>query len=327
MKALDLFAGPGGWDEGVRALGLEPLGVEWDDDACATRRAAGHPTLQADVAELDPREFGDTELLLASPPCQAFSVAGKKAGHPDRELIVRVMELLEAGVDLRAALGSRAHDARAMLVVEPLRFALAIRPRLVAFEQVPSVLPLWEHTAELLRVRGYSTWTGILNAASYGVPQLRQRAILMASLDGPVSPPAPTTPIPDSYVTMAEVTGWDESDLVGFPRRADTPSNLAGNNVVELDGVLYRGRDLRLASLPAFNLTGKARSWNRYKGGRLLARVTLEEASVLQTFPADYPWQGSRTSAFLQVGNAIPPLMARAIVGALVGASLPEESA
>lgn len=53
---IDLFAGPGGWDVGARDLGIDPLGVEYDDNACATRNAAGLRTLQGDVSALDPND-------------------------------------------------------------------------------------------------------------------------------------------------------------------------------------------------------------------------------------------------------------------------------
>lgn len=86
MNAVDLFAGPGGWDIGARRLGIEPLGIELDAAACNVRThiAAGHPTLQADVAALDPLDF-PCELLIASPPCTAFSMAGKGAGRDAME--------------------------------------------------------------------------------------------------------------------------------------------------------------------------------------------------------------------------------------------------
>jgi predicted RNA methylase len=69
----DLFAGPGGWDEGLRLAGrTDVVGYEVDADACATARAAGHERVRADVYGLDPRRFaGETSGLIASPPCQA----------------------------------------------------------------------------------------------------------------------------------------------------------------------------------------------------------------------------------------------------------------
>lgn len=62
----------------------------------------------------------------------------------------------------------------------------------MAWEQVPPVLELWSHCAQLLSGLGYHCWTGILSAERFGVPQTRKRAILMASLDSPVHPPRPT---------------------------------------------------------------------------------------------------------------------------------------
>jgi DNA (cytosine-5)-methyltransferase 1 len=73
-----------------------------------------------------------------------------------------------------------------------MRYAAELRPRWIALEQVPPVLPIWQYMADRLRGLGYRPWTGILSAEEYGVPQTRKRAILVASLDGRVGPPAPT---------------------------------------------------------------------------------------------------------------------------------------
>lgn len=205
MRALDLFAGPGGWDEGIRELGIRPLGIEWDEAACETRRAAGHETLQADIAALDPAEFAPCELLIASPPCQAFSAAGKGDGHKDVPLILHVARELGAGRDVRAEVVPQLADERSLLVVEPLRWALALRPRFVALEQVPPVLPLWRVFADAFRDLGYHVWTGVLSAEQYGVPQTRKRAILMASLAGPVEPPRATHQAYEPGVPAQEV--------------------------------------------------------------------------------------------------------------------------
>jgi site-specific DNA-cytosine methylase len=65
-RDVELFAGAGGFSEGAAMLGLWPLGIEWDDAACATRRARGHETLQADVSALDPCEFAPVRLMIAA---------------------------------------------------------------------------------------------------------------------------------------------------------------------------------------------------------------------------------------------------------------------
>jgi DNA (cytosine-5)-methyltransferase 1 len=79
---LSPFAGPGGWAEALTELGLHDVGIELDSAACATRRAAGHSTIQADVAafpvgQLAGKVWGQTH----SPPCTTFSAAGDGAGN------------------------------------------------------------------------------------------------------------------------------------------------------------------------------------------------------------------------------------------------------
>lgn len=296
---LGLFDGPGGWDAGL-ALYLERedmIGVEWDGAACETRDAAGLKTIQGDVSALDPLDFADDDVegVIASPPCQLFSTAGSKYGRGALELLADAIRRLfaagedpavviaearaEATVVIRAAMVEAAETAldlqraderapelaaNACLVLEPVRFVIALGPRWVALEQVPAVLPLWEVIAEGLRARGYRVWTGKLNAADYGVPQTRIRAILMASLDGPVAAPERThaeRPEPSLFgpelrpwVTMAEALGW--TGRVGFPRLDDRGTSDDG----------YRDRDWTEAEEPAATVTEKARSWRREPG-------------------------------------------------------------
>jgi DNA (cytosine-5)-methyltransferase 1 len=270
---LDLFAGAGGWEEALRMLGLSALGIETEPWACETARAAGHERLQADVAELDPLSFGPVWGLVGSPPCQAYSAAGKGLGRADKPLVIACAHELAAGEDSRRAWREGCRDPRSLLTVEPLRYILALRPRWVALEQVPAVLELWSLFAELLGAHGYQAAAGVLSAERYGVPQTRKRAFLIASLDGPVELPAPThrsynprrREIPQDelelqpWVSMAEALGWTPCEEVGFPRRNDIPSN----HPSKTDTGTYRKRDRRPARNPAPTLTARTRSWTR----------------------------------------------------------------
>jgi DNA (cytosine-5)-methyltransferase 1 len=345
----------------------------------------------------------------------------------------------------------------ASLVAEPARFIAACDPEWVALEQVPDVLPLWQVYAAELRNRGYSVWVGKLNAADYGVPQTRERAILIASRVRRVARPEPTHYDPRKgmqlwgtpWVSMSDALGWGATERpvptvtaggtktggaepfghrdrdalaaerdagqwvvrTSFGQPSDTDRN--GNHEMDPSGrpshavttkarswVLHTGRDQRPdgsrqtadpqtapAPAPAPALTAKSGgqwtlrmgtkskatlprsasapaptilfghdsggvTWvherpattvqgdplagrpghkNRDKGEAQFeqdsVRITVEEAAALQSFPADYPWQGTKTKRFEQCGNAIPPDLARHILAEASGVKVAEAAA
>lgn len=400
---VDLFAGPGGWDEGAAMLGLRTVGFELDAAACATGKVAGHERVRCDVATWPLEHMRDVEGLIASPPCQDFSVAGKGAGRTGE---------------------------RGQLIDVVPRWVKTLRPEWVACEQVPPCEGIWREHAALYRELGYSTWVGVLNAADFGVPQTRRRAFLLASRVRPVAPPEPTharNPEPSLFgnqlapwVTMAEALGWGTGEVVttrgdrkpsgGNEFGADRPSWALTEKA--RSWVVNTGRDWKLggdrcdaqtfdASVePARTIDGKGRwhledrgrngasrpldmpaqtiiashdngdlrwverrndqsgpcpnprwpEWrpattvagrdlvpdpgsnaNRFNGASKSRndgyRIELAEAAVLQSFPRDYPWQGSRTKQFEQVGNAVPPRLAAHVLSAVTGRAHIEASA
>ena len=450
VKALDLFAGTG-WGVACQRLGIKESGVEIMPEAVETRTANGMETIYRDVwdgltltAEQHREQYGPYGLLIASPPCQTFSMAGNGKGRDALNEVIEAIDLhAYKDADALKAFGEK-HDPRTALVLTPLAYVWRDRPRLVAMEQVPTVLPVWEACAEVMREWGYEVKVKILNAEQYGVPQTRKRAILVARRGGPVHLPKAThsryySRTPDKldpgvrkWVSMAEALGWphvattdvvfrngNQAHAAKRDLRSPAPTIMFGarSNKVEWMGAedakdpaangrrvtigeasalqSYPGmlrsnygsggdaskRGERSADQPAPTLTSKAdrNKWDgernvtvdeaaalqtypawvdnrpaptivgtrrseggmligrqlddnsrRDKGGRQTSvgltpgmlpgvRVSGEQAATLQSYEPPFVWCGTKTKQFLQIGNAVPPLLAEHILAALLG--------
>jgi DNA (cytosine-5)-methyltransferase 1 len=295
-KILDLFAGAGGWEEALRMLGLSALGIETEPWACETARAAGHERLQADVAELDPLQFKGVWGLVGSPPCQAYSTAGKGLGRLDKPLLIACAHELAAGEDSRKAWREGCRDQRSLLTVEPLRYALALRPRWIALEQVPAVLELWSLFAGLLGACGYHATAGVLSAERYGVPQTRKRAFLIASLDGPVRLPEPTH---RSYNPRKPGVPDDERDLLPWVSMAEALGWIGGG-IVQTNNQTHGGRRprglIRPVRAPARTLDTSSGSW------------TIDADTAASTACGRLAWRnGNQSNAAIRgVGDPAP---------------------
>lgn len=375
ITALDLYAGTG-WGVACQWLGIREKGVELMPEAVATREANGMETAYHDVWEgvMLSRwdhiaQYGGYELLIASPPCQTFSVAGNGAGRRALDEVIEAVTT-EAWKDPEKLLefGQR-HDMRTALVLAPLAYIWRDAPRYVALEQVPTVLPVWEAYAEVMRSLGYSVKTAVLQAEQYGVPQTRRRAILVARLDGEVSLPVPTHSryyprTPDRldegvlpWVSMAQALGWGRTGVsfvqnnrmahqavrtLDQPAPTVTAGHDSGNRGFIEDGSFTIATPADVAAIqsyprgltdrPSPTITGGgtetggaepiAKYHERYTSAPGWAgptdRLSPEEAAALQTYERPFVWCGSRTKQFLQIGNAVPPLLAHAILRALL---------
>lgn len=396
--AVDLFAGPGGWDEGLRLLGVtRVLGFEKDETACATAGAAGHARRLGDLTMLSPLEYGPARGLVGSPPCPSFSTAGKGLGKLDMARIMAHIERIRRAGRWLHYSREGWHDDRSPLVLEPLRYALTLWPEWIALEQVPPVLPIWQAIATVLREHGYHVECGNLTAEQFGVAQTRKRAILAARRCSGFGCDhlAPLLPAPThrryrkgacrsegdlslrEWVSMADALALDR-DGDGWAMRSSAMANAAVRRLDEPAATIRAGHDraerlwvrfgnqpnsaVRAADEPAATIrfgermnacdwiVGQARNAGpgaqraprdlgspsytiRASGSGShpsgvewaighqaeAVRVSVQEAAVLQSFTAGYPWRGSPTKQYLQVGNAIPPLLAAAVAGQLLG--------
>jgi DNA (cytosine-5)-methyltransferase 1 len=375
---LDLFAGPGGWDEGLRSIGItDVVGLEWDAAACATRAAAGHLTIRCDVTEYPTDPFqGKVRGLIASPPCQAWSMAGKGAGRGEVDRVHAAVELCRAGWS-DEPLSWEWADKRTPLILQPLRWAWALRPAWIACEQVPPALDVWKHMADVFRSWGYAADARVLCAADYGVPQTRDRAFIIATT-GALRWPEPThaeKPEPSLFgaarkpwVTMAEALGWGIKDepcgVVRGNSGTGGPDPLHGGSGSKEKYARARreGRWLNPGSTPTqpnrrlyaldepaptvgFGHDANNWEWVHERPATTLVgsfsphmvappghrefkdvsrqdapggvRITVDEAAVLQGFARRYPWQGTKSKRYEQVGNVVCPPVAAAIIGAL----------
>jgi DNA (cytosine-5)-methyltransferase 1 len=297
-RAVDLFAGAGGWDIAAKRLGIETFGVEIDADAYATQVAAGHVVFLGDVrAASDAMRTDFVQImdgLIASPPCQTFSAAGKGAGRKNLDLVLGWAYALAEGVELDY---SQFEDERTGLVLEPLRWILDAYEReqmyeWIALEQVPAVLPVWKAYSDILLTLGYSTDVGLLHAEQYGVPQTRKRAILVAHRSKPAKLPTPTysryhsrtpdkvDPGTEKWISMAEWLGWGMTHrpypVIASSRTTGGPDKekVGGS---EARAAIYRERDAGRWVVDTGNFTAVARDED---GGRSKAGSVPYERDV-----------------------------------------------
>ncbi|MFG2667689.1 hypothetical protein ACGFY6_26020 [Streptomyces sp. NPDC048387] len=337
-RVVGVFAGPGGWDEGIAALGAQydAVGLDLSGDACATAERAGHRRIVIDITLLDPEHpaLRWTVGVILSPPCPAWSTAGKRAGLTAKSLHVLTAMLRAAGkasghggraersgaswAEVRA-MAAAMPDPEAGLVAEVLIWALGLQLhgealRWVAMEQSAN-LPedVREAVSFELALAGWSQQQWVeLDAADYGVATHRRRVFHMAVRSGRI--PGSVRPnMPFAEQTLAAALGWAPGERV----------NTRGVRGVDANG-RPKGGNTFSADKAGWCLTGKARTWYRESDGY---RLTEAEAGQLVGFRATYPWRASeptarkdsRTSAFQRIGDVVCPPVGAVVLGALTG--------
>lgn len=322
--AIDLFSGAGGLGSGFRAEGFHiALAVERDRNAAQTYRAnnPGVPVLEADVATLDGKRLKEhyvgskpVEAVLAGPPCQGYSWAGNRLPR----------------------------DSKNRLFQQVVRLAEELQAHLIVMENVPGlrrVNGVGFSEAILRRLRRCYDAEGYeLVACEFGVPQERRRIFFLGRLKG--RGPAPVPPAPthrpygtsDTSGTWLPLTPSLESQLAGdleFGLGEDAEWRVLPSGVELLNASTMMHSPAVVAKIAAIEPGGGPISYRRLErdvartlvaGHRALPvhpwldrSISVREAARIQGFPDSYVFCGPRAEQPLQVANAVPPPLARAV--------------
>jgi len=342
VNIIDLFCGAGGFSFGFELAGLKvKYGIDiWKPALKTFKENHKHSeVLMEDIFEFKGKRlnkiFNKIDIIMGGPPCQAFSTAGKRA----------------------------LDDKRALLVKEYARIIKEVKPQIFVFENVkgfPSFAKgiLLKEILDIFDTLGYELTFGILNAKDYGVPQNRERFIILGSLGKKIEFPKPlgfrqtfrdaTSDLPEIHAgeKAEKYLTEPQNDLQRYYRRK-SPKILTEHNaknhsdkILEMMKFIPEGKSAHetevfmnmpkeLRPTSGFKNTYKRIKWDEPSPTitrnfcvpsssncihpQYSRALTLREAARIQSFTDDFVFYGNDTDKRIQVGNAVPPLIGKAI--------------
>lgn len=334
MKCVSLYTGCGGLDLGFHDAGfttiwandIDPFALETYSNELL-RRGFLMPEIHCgDVSKAKLPEPDSADVVIGGPPCQGFSVAGRMDPH----------------------------DPRSRQVWEFFRVVEYLRPRAFVMENVKALASnvRWAGTMQALVAKGeklgYQTRLMILNAADYGVAQLRERMFLVGIKDGMMPTPVGSKVRKTVRDALRALPAYGETGNHSVCKAIVTAAKTPVLRKSPFAGMLFNGQgrpmdlDAPSLTLPASmggnrtpiidqqSLADNAEPWvtgyhaHLMSGGKVTAKVpkclrrlTVEEAACLQDFPIGMSFAGSQCTKFRQIGNSVPPAL-----GEVVGRTL-----
>jgi DNA (cytosine-5)-methyltransferase 1 len=346
---IDLFCGAGGLSKGFLDAGYKILvGVDFDDAALKTfvnnhgqARAVkldlnNHDNIEILVDIVN--EIGESiDVLVGGPPCQGFSLAGKREEEDERNSLYLAM----------------------------VKTASILKPKVVVLENVPGMLTLYDGKAKQRILQdfeelGYKMNVKVMYAAEYGVPQIRKRAFFVGLLNcnDKFEYPEPLL-FDEKFVSCEDAISDlpslenDENYLLDVIREYNTQPNSEYQEIMRKnsshvfnhyptkhtrktidhialipDGGKYTDLPPDLignfkyreslhrynSKKPSLTIDTGHRTHFHYKYNRI---PTIRENARLQSFPDDFIFFGSKQQQYKQVGNAVPPLLGKVLANKL----------
>lgn len=308
---VDLFCGAGGMTLGLAKAGFNPVAsVEINPIASATH-IKNFPQchhFNGEIQEFKPGEWQgaiaseEIHLVAGGPPCQGFSVAGKRDPNDPRNHLFR----------------------------EFIRVVSEIRPWYIVMENVPGILTMKkgvvkDEICQAFVDIGYNNVSiAILESAAYGVPQIRPRAIFIANRFGMQNPYPKPQLLPHQYKSIESAI----SDLPEYTPIPEINHQWTRHSAAYMERIakVPPGGSLYETYVDAFkrqypgkpSMTVKENHGGTHIHPHLNRVISAREMARLQSFPDSFIFEGSMKKAMWQIGNAVPPRLAECIGYALI---------
>ena len=302
MRVVSLFSGAGGLDLGLVQAEHQ---IVWANDIFADavdtyRHNIGKHIDTRDIRNICSSEIPSCDLIAGGFPCQGFSVANW---------------------------GRTVADPRNQIYKEFVRVVKDKKPKYFLGENVKGLISLGKGKALQQIVRdftkvGYQVQHCIVNAAYYGVPQMRVRLLILGIRKDVAAvspfPPTPTHANPDNAQELGREPWLTVGEALAHFPEPETDENIPNHECskykLRFNGHLgHRWID---PSRPAPTVTGRGDE----RGGVVVLhhpgnhrRMTARELAAVQSFPDDFVFSGNKTSAYRQIANAVPPALGYAI--------------
>lgn len=338
--AVELFAGGGGLGEGFTRAGFHvAIAVEWDRPAAQTYRI-NHPgtvVVETDATAITAKQIAflsphaaAAEAIIGGPPCQGYSMAGKRKADDEKNVLYRAV----------------------------IALAEEMKPRFVVIENVPGMRHVEGRSFvasinDALREAGYDSDAHLLRACDYGVPQLRRRMLFIAQrADAGPAPARPAsthcpgnhcpqkcgkdnpgancgrTPTPTVLDTLYDLPTLPAGQIAEYLELSDGSYLLNGSTMDHSQRVIDKIEGIAAGSGPiSYRRLHDDIARTIVAGHRALPvhpvlhrTLSVREAARIQGFGDDHVFCGKRSQQPLQVANAVPPQLAEVVALTLLDA-------
>ncbi len=309
FTAVSLFCGAGGLDIGFEQAGFKTIWAnDFNKDACKTHQNWSRAKVVCgDIAKVDVTEIPDSDIILGGFPCQGFSLSGPR----------------------------KIDDSRNVLYKHYVRIVKAKQPKIFVGENVKGLLTMangdiFEAIKEEFSQCGYNVFSQLVNARYFGVPQDRERVIIVG-IRKDLGINDFSIPVPkNKRMTMREaLAGMPEPSPDDICNAPYSSRFMSRNRKRGWDDVSYTipamAKQVTLhPSSPDMEKLGTD-LW-RFGNDGLTRRFSWQEAAVIQTFPRDLKFEGDLVSKYKQIGNAVPVKLAEYVATLLYAILTTKES-